>query len=72
SGAGGFDVTTKDPFPEQTHNTFTIDYEDSTESFDEDGVLGPGAITAIVIAVFLGASVLLALIVITLRKFTSS
>uniref|UniRef100_A0A3Q1FKF9 Secondary ossification center associated regulator of chondrocyte maturation n=1 Tax=Acanthochromis polyacanthus TaxID=80966 RepID=A0A3Q1FKF9_9TELE len=36
------------------------------------GVLGPGAITAIVIAVFLGASVLLALIVITLRKFTAS
>lgn len=36
------------------------------------GVLGAGAITAIVIAVFLGASVLLALIVIALRKFTSS
>lgn len=36
------------------------------------GVLGPGAITAIVIAVFLGASVLLALVVITLRKFTAS
>lgn len=36
------------------------------------GVLGPGAITAIVIAVFLGASVLLALIIITLRKFTAS
>lgn len=36
------------------------------------GLLGPGAITAIVIAVFLGASVLLALIVITLRKFTAS
>uniref|UniRef100_A0A3P9DIN8 Secondary ossification center associated regulator of chondrocyte maturation n=1 Tax=Maylandia zebra TaxID=106582 RepID=A0A3P9DIN8_9CICH len=34
--------------------------------------MGPGAITAIVIAVFLGASVLLALIVITLRKFTAS
>uniref|UniRef100_A0A3P8QY52 Secondary ossification center associated regulator of chondrocyte maturation n=1 Tax=Astatotilapia calliptera TaxID=8154 RepID=A0A3P8QY52_ASTCA len=36
------------------------------------GAMGPGAITAIVIAVFLGASVLLALIVITLRKFTAS
>lgn len=44
-----------------------------TASFSvRSGVLGPGAITAIVIAVFLGASVLLALIVITLRKFTAS
>ncbi|XP_076837117.1 protein SNORC [Brachyhypopomus gauderio] len=74
SGAGGFDLTTKEPFPEQTQSTYTIDYEDRTESrpVDEIGVLGPGAITAIVIAVFLGASVLLALVVITLRKFIAS
>ncbi|RXN02947.1 putative protein C2orf82-like protein [Labeo rohita] len=64
SGAGGLDVTTKVPFHDPTENAFTFDYEEV--------VLGPGAITAIVIAVFLGASVLLALIVITLRKFTAS
>ncbi|CAL8280037.1 unnamed protein product [Lota lota] len=66
SGDVAYDVTTKEP---------THDYEDSTHSQTVDqveGVLGPGAITAIVIAVFLGASVLLALIVITLRKFTAS
>ncbi|XP_028833708.1 protein SNORC [Denticeps clupeoides] len=67
SGGGAIDVTTKDPYADE--------YDDSTHmpTVDEDeGVLGPGAITAIVIAVFLGASVLLALIVITLRKFTAS
>uniref|UniRef100_A0A3B4Z6E8 Secondary ossification center associated regulator of chondrocyte maturation n=1 Tax=Seriola lalandi dorsalis TaxID=1841481 RepID=A0A3B4Z6E8_SERLL len=48
-------------------------YSDYKKSiYVHTGVLGPGAITAIVIAVFLGASVLLALIVITLRKFTAS
>ncbi|CAJ1072283.1 protein SNORC [Xyrichtys novacula] len=69
------DVTTKSPFHDMTEPPFTFDYEDSTHSQamdEEEGVLGPGAITAIVIAVFLGASVLLALIVITLRKFTAS
>ncbi|XP_069548020.1 protein SNORC [Brachyistius frenatus] len=72
SGDPPSDITTKDPFQEQP---ITYDYEDATHSqaLDvEEGVLGPGAITAIVIAVFLGASVLLALIVITLRKFTAS
>ncbi|XP_028283934.1 protein SNORC [Parambassis ranga] len=75
SGEPPSDVTTKDPFQDMTEQSFTYDYEDSTHPQDEDaeeGVLGPGAITAIVIAVFLGASVLLALIVITLRKFTAS
>ncbi|KAK2900526.1 hypothetical protein QQF64_015530 [Cirrhinus molitorella] len=75
SGAGGFDTTTKVPFQDPTENAFTFDYEDGTHTItleEEEVVLGPGAITAIVIAVFLGASVLLALIVITLRKFTAS
>ncbi|KAM4605144.1 protein SNORC [Polymixia lowei] len=75
SGGGAYDVTTKDPFQDMTERSFTYDYEDTTHSQtmdEEEGVLGPGAITAIVIAVFLGASVLLALIVITLRKFTAS
>ncbi|XP_059356830.1 protein SNORC [Carassius carassius] len=75
SGAGGFDVTTKVPFQDPANNGYTFDYEDGTPSItldEEEVVLGPGAITAIVIAVFLGASVLLALIVITLRKFTAS
>ncbi|XP_045908939.1 protein SNORC [Micropterus dolomieu] len=77
SGEPPSDLTTKEPFQEMTEQAFTSDYEDTTLSQDmdvdeEEGVLGPGAITAIVIAVFLGASVLLALIVITLRKFTAS
>ncbi|XP_026135836.1 protein SNORC-like [Carassius auratus] len=76
SGAGSFDVTTKIPLQEDpTESTHTYDYEDGTYSItldEEEVVLGPGAITAIVIAVFLGASVLLALIVIMLRKFTAS
>ncbi|XP_054452852.1 protein SNORC [Anoplopoma fimbria] len=75
SGEPPGDVTTKYPFQDTTEQSFTFDYEDTTHSQaldEEEGVLGPGAITAIVIAVFLGASVLLALIVITLRKFTAS
>ncbi|XP_055739129.1 protein SNORC-like [Salvelinus fontinalis] len=75
SGGGAYDVTTKDPFKDMTERVLTLEYEDTTHSQamdEEEGVLGPGAITAIVIAVFLGASVLLALIVITLRKFIAS
>ncbi|KAJ4936846.1 hypothetical protein JOQ06_001432 [Pogonophryne albipinna] len=75
SGEPPSDVTTKDPNHDTTEQSFTFDYEDNTHSpdlLDEQWVLGPGAITAIVIAVFLGASVLLALIVITIRKFTAS
>ncbi|XP_056149615.1 protein SNORC [Lampris incognitus] len=75
SGGGAYDITTKDPYQDMTERSFTYDYDDTTHTQtieEEEGVLGPGAITAIVIAVFLGASVLLALIVITLRKFTSS
>ncbi|XP_061099440.1 protein SNORC-like isoform X1 [Conger conger] len=75
SGGGAYDITTKDPFHDLTDNAFTVEYEDITrfQPLDEDNeVLGPGAITAIVIAVFLGASVLLALIVIMLRKFSSA
>ncbi|CAB1317612.1 unnamed protein product [Coregonus sp. 'balchen'] len=75
SGGGAYDVTTKDPFKDMTERVFTFAYEDTTHSQamnEGEGVLGPGAVTAIVIAVVLGASVLLALIVITLRKFTAS
>ncbi|XP_058603204.1 protein SNORC [Onychostoma macrolepis] len=76
SGAGSFDVTTKVAVQDPTENSYTFDYDDGTHTItkedEEEVVLGPGAITAIVIAVFLGASVLLALIVITLRKFTAS
>uniref|UniRef100_A0A3Q3X9C6 Uncharacterized protein n=1 Tax=Mola mola TaxID=94237 RepID=A0A3Q3X9C6_MOLML len=74
SGDPPTDVTTKYPFQDMTEQPFTFDYEEAThtQAVDEEEALGPGAITAIVIAVFLGASVLLALIVITLRKFTAS
>ncbi|XP_038145170.1 protein SNORC [Cyprinodon tularosa] len=75
SGDPPTEVTTKNPFLDISAHTYRFEFEDSTHPpiLDEDeGVLGAGAITAIVIAVFLGASVLLALIVITIRKFTAS
>ncbi|XP_015216977.1 protein SNORC [Lepisosteus oculatus] len=75
SGGGSYDVTTRDPPHDLTDNTFTFEYEDTTHSqpMDRgDGVLGPGAIAAIVIAVILGASVLIALVVITLKRFTTA
>ncbi|XP_026230802.1 protein SNORC [Anabas testudineus] len=75
SGEPPSDVITKRPYQDVTIRQFvTPDYDHPTPypGIIEEGLLGPGAITAIVIAVFLGASVLLALIVITLRKFTAS
>ncbi|XP_037538183.1 protein SNORC [Nematolebias whitei] len=75
SGDPPVEGTTKTPFLVFTGHPVTEDYEDATLSptlEEDEGVLGPGAITAIVIAVFLGASVLLALIIITIRKFTAS
>ncbi|XP_056599305.1 protein SNORC [Triplophysa dalaica] len=75
SGGGALEITTQSPVHHVTENSIGFDYEDSTPTLtlaEDEGVLGPGAITAIVIAVFLGASVLLALVVITLRKFTAS
>ncbi|XP_018604108.1 protein SNORC [Scleropages formosus] len=74
SGGGAYDFTTRDPFRDPPENSFTYEYEDTTYSqpAEGEGVLGPGAIAAIVIAVILGASVLIALIVITLKKFTTA
>ncbi|XP_061073648.1 protein SNORC-like [Conger conger] len=75
SGGGTYESTTKDPSHDLTENAFTLDYEDTTHSKPingNDGVLGPGAIAAIVIAVVLGASVLIALIVLTLKRFTTA
>ncbi|XP_010219065.1 PREDICTED: uncharacterized protein C2orf82 homolog [Tinamus guttatus] len=53
----------------------TAEAEDTTRLHRldaSDGSLGPGAIGAIVIASLLGTSVLVALVVITLRKFSAS
>ncbi|XP_013886518.1 uncharacterized protein C2orf82 [Austrofundulus limnaeus] len=75
SGDPPVEGTTRTPVLGFTDHPVTEDYEDATLSQTlevDEGVLGPGAITAIVIAVFLGASVLLALIIITIRKFTAS
>ncbi|XP_043926870.1 protein SNORC [Protopterus annectens] len=76
SGGAAMDMTTKGPL-DFTDSAYTADYEaeDSTHSNHENteyGHLGPGAITAISIALILGASVLIALIVITLKKFSAS
>ncbi|XP_029882923.1 protein SNORC isoform X2 [Aquila chrysaetos chrysaetos] len=79
SGAGPFDAATTTPqlsdataFPPYTSE---LEPEDTTHlhRLDAgDGSLGPGAIGAIVIASLLGTSVLVALVVITLRKFSAS
>ncbi|XP_064576726.1 protein SNORC isoform X2 [Zonotrichia leucophrys gambelii] len=79
SGAGPFDAATATArlsdataFPPYTSE---LEPEDSTHLHrldTGDGSLGPGAIGAIVIASLLGTSVLVALVVITLRKFSAS
>ncbi|XP_019359306.1 PREDICTED: uncharacterized protein C2orf82 homolog isoform X1 [Gavialis gangeticus] len=78
SGAGPFDTTTAAHVSDSTgFPPYTSEYEpkDTTHLHrldDGNGALGPGAIGAIVIAAFLGTSVIVALIVITLRKFSAS
>ncbi|KAL9844739.1 protein SNORC isoform 2-T6 [Geothlypis trichas] len=79
SGAGPFDAATATArlsdataFPPYTSE---LEPEDTTHLHrldTGDGSLGPGAIGAIVIASLLGTSVLVALVVITLRKFSAS
>ncbi|XP_008489215.1 protein SNORC [Calypte anna] len=79
SGAGPFDAaatTTRlsdaTAFPPHTPE---LEPEDTTHQHRldaGDGSLGPGAIGAIVIASLLGTSVLVALVIITLRKFSAS
>ncbi|NXX44389.1 SNORC protein, partial [Tricholaema leucomelas] len=80
SGAGPFDAAATTTarasdataFPPYTSK---LEPEDTTHlhRLDAgDGSLGPGAIGAIVIASLLGTSVLVALVVITLRKFSAS
>ncbi|XP_073481817.1 protein SNORC isoform X2 [Aquarana catesbeiana] len=60
------DVTGVPPDASESDSTFEDPLENS------DGSLGPGAVAAIVLAALLGASVLIALIVITLRKFSAA
>ncbi|NWU97399.1 SNORC protein, partial [Upupa epops] len=80
SGAGPFDAATTPAarLSEATAlapHTAELEPEDTTHlhRLDAgDGSLGPGAIGAIVIASLLGTSVLVALVVITLRKFSAS
>uniref|UniRef100_G1MSG6 Secondary ossification center associated regulator of chondrocyte maturation n=1 Tax=Meleagris gallopavo TaxID=9103 RepID=G1MSG6_MELGA len=78
SGSGPFDATTTARLSDATAfapYTSELEPEDTTHlhRLDAgDGSLGPGAIGAIVIASLLGTSVLVALVVITLRKFSAS
>ncbi|XP_025897387.1 protein SNORC isoform X2 [Nothoprocta perdicaria] len=78
SGAGPFDAaeaTTAGLPPASAIPPRTAQPEDTTRLHRldaSDGSLGPGAIGAIVIASLLGTSVLVALVVITLRKFSAS
>ncbi|NXM91475.1 SNORC protein, partial [Oenanthe oenanthe] len=78
SGSGPFDATTTarpsdaTAFPPYTSE---LEPEDTTHLHRLDAgddSLGPGAIGAIVIASLLGTSVLVALVIITLRKFSAS
>ncbi|KAJ6669197.1 hypothetical protein lerEdw1_008006 [Lerista edwardsae] len=64
SDSPGFPPYTSDYEPEDTTHLHRLD--------DGNGSLGPGAIGAIVIAALLGTSVIVALIVIALRKFSAS
>ncbi|XP_056675952.1 protein SNORC isoform X1 [Monodelphis domestica] len=78
SGGGPFESTTHSHASDATElPLYTAEYEpeDTTHLHrldDGAGSLGPGAIAAIVIAALLGTSMVLALIVITLRKFSTS
>ncbi|XP_066050226.1 protein SNORC isoform X2 [Chamaea fasciata] len=79
SGAGPFDAATTTSRPSDATAfppyTAELEPEDTTHLHrldNGDGSLGPGAIGAIVIASLLGTSVLVALVVITLRKFSAS
>ncbi|NXA42063.1 SNORC protein, partial [Eudromia elegans] len=78
SGAGPFDAadaTTAGLPPATAFPPRTTEPEDTTRLHRldiGDGSLGPGAIGAIVIASLLGTSVLVALVIITLRKFSAS
>ncbi|NXJ14689.1 SNORC protein, partial [Odontophorus gujanensis] len=78
SGSGPFDAATTARLSDATAfapYTSELEPEDTTHlhRLDAgDGSLGPGAIGAIVIASLLGTSVLVALVVITLRKFSAS
>ncbi|NXG09262.1 SNORC protein, partial [Sakesphorus luctuosus] len=79
SGAGAFDAATATAWLSDTTthppHTPETEPEDTTHLHHldaRDGSLGPGAIGAIVIASLLGTSVLVALVIITLRKFSAS
>ncbi|XP_055502448.1 protein SNORC-like [Leucoraja erinacea] len=72
SGGGAVEMVT--PGPNVEDSSMTSDYgyyPDDTEPV-EKGSLGPGAISAIVIAAVLGVSVLFSLVIITVRKLSAS
>ncbi|XP_063163862.1 protein SNORC [Candoia aspera] len=78
SGGGPLETSPPARFSDSTgFPPYTSDYElEDTTHFHQldngNGSLGPGAIGAIVIAALLGTSVIVALIVITLRKCSAS
>ncbi|XP_060690247.1 protein SNORC-like [Hemiscyllium ocellatum] len=72
--SGGGAVETVTPGNSVEDSSMTSDYgyfPDDSEPV-ERGSLGPGAISAIVIAAVLGVSVLFSLIIITVRKLSAS
>ncbi|XP_078058429.1 uncharacterized protein snorc [Mustelus asterias] len=72
--SGGGAVETVTPGNSVEDSSMTSDYgyfPDDSEPV-EKGSLGPGAISAIVIAAVLGVSVLFSLVIITVRKLSTS
>ncbi|KAM4695191.1 protein SNORC [Discoglossus pictus] len=75
SGGGPLETTTSVRLFDVTgvpSDRFEPDPTNEDAMGNSDGSLGPGAVAAIVLAALLGTSVLIALIVITLRKFSAS
>uniref|UniRef100_A0A4W3JKN5 Uncharacterized protein n=1 Tax=Callorhinchus milii TaxID=7868 RepID=A0A4W3JKN5_CALMI len=72
SGGGVAETVTPEASVEDTSLTSDDGYFAEESEPVEKGSLGPGAITAIVIAAVLGVSVLFSLIIITVRKLSAS
>ncbi|XP_069752736.1 protein SNORC [Narcine bancroftii] len=72
SGGGAVEMVTPGPNAEDSSMTSDYGYYPDDSEPMEKGSLGPGAISAIVIAAVLGVSVLFSLLIITVRKLSAS
>ncbi|XP_059845635.1 protein SNORC-like [Hypanus sabinus] len=72
SGGGAVEIVTPGPNLEDSSVTSDYGYYPDDSEPVEKGSLGPGAISAIIIAAVLGVSVLFSLVIITVRKLSAS